>query len=187
MASLTGSVSMHLCLHASSLPLFHPKIWPNLPKSATDWTPSVKSYASMGIFFVRQGQTRATGTQQIQNLLITGLFITYNMKPKIAQIRPKLTYVKPELFSFYAFIGPGEAQVCLCKAQVKPYRPCYLTCDWKWLKLFYLTHIISIKPVRIWLRLGVKFAPPMGIRVKMGQYEATKALLKLRLAKLIKN
>ena len=88
----------------------------------------------MGIFFVRQGQTRAmrapclpTGTQQIQNLLITRLLITYNMKPKIAQIRPKLAYVKPKLFSYYALIGPGEAQVCLCKAQVKPDRPCYLT------------------------------------------------------------
>ena len=35
--------------------------------------------------------------------------------------------------------------------------------------------------------MGAETAPPMGIRVKMGQYEATKALLKLRLAKLIKN
>ena len=52
------------------------------------------------------------------------------------------------------------------------------------------SYTISIKPETIRLRdlrVGAKSAPPMGIRVKMGYYGATKALLKLKLAKLIKN
>ena len=104
-------------------------IWPNLPKSATDWTPSVKSYASLGIFFVRQGQTRAmrapclpTGTQQIQNLLITRLFITYNIKPKIAQKGLSWPMLSPSYFPFMLLL----ALVKLKFASVKPDRPCYL-------------------------------------------------------------